>query len=235
MAGIINNALNVNIGASPEELLPDWFGVTIWGGSLKDVLEKEGKIGELPVYKSKQFGGRLINFDVTDGLPFTSASVENIYTSHFIEHINFTEGKEFIGECYRVLKPGGILRIICPDIDIWIDKLYNQDDSKFFEGYKKALNVDTWENELYREYDNITTPIELFNSMIFNWGHRWMWNFKSIQDLLNFHGFERVRKLALGEGDLFQLSTIENSLGEHKVKLRDLESLYVEAVKPEYD
>lgn len=47
------------------------------------------------------------------GLPFASGSIESIITHHALEHI----GPGFIplmDECYRVLKPDGVLRAIVP-------------------------------------------------------------------------------------------------------------------------
>ena len=50
--------------------------------------------------------------DVEKGLPFDDESVDEIYTSHFLEHIN--DLNFVMEECYRVLKKGGIMRIIVP-------------------------------------------------------------------------------------------------------------------------
>lgn len=47
-------------------------------------------------------------------LPFDADSVEAIYASHFIEHLDQDTANEFIRECYRVLVPGGELEILTP-------------------------------------------------------------------------------------------------------------------------
>jgi len=52
-------------------------------------------------------------WDVRDGLPFPDGSVENIFSSHFFEHLDEDEIAEFIPELFRVLKKGGI-------IDVWV-------------------------------------------------------------------------------------------------------------------
>lgn len=46
-----------------------------------------------------------------------------IYHSHVLEHFTRTEAREFIGECRRVLEPGGILRVVVPDLET-IARLY---------------------------------------------------------------------------------------------------------------
>lgn len=53
------------------------------------------------------------DLDKNPWLPFADDSIESIVTHHFMEHL----GDGFIplmGDCYRVLKPGGIMRIIVP-------------------------------------------------------------------------------------------------------------------------
>lgn len=47
------------------------------------------------------------------GFAFMDASVEEIFCSHFLEHIG-DELIPFMDEAWRVLKPGGLFRIRCP-------------------------------------------------------------------------------------------------------------------------
>jgi len=65
-------------------------------------------------YKSEKFNG--VHFDMrSDSLPFDSNSVDSIYCSHVIEHIETKHVFNFFQDAYRVLKPEGTLRIVCPD------------------------------------------------------------------------------------------------------------------------
>jgi len=52
-------------------------------------------------------------------LPFADASIDLIFTEEFIEHISKADAAIMLRECYRVLKPGGALRIATPDLD-WL-------------------------------------------------------------------------------------------------------------------
>lgn len=59
-----------------------------------------------------QHDGVDIVADLEDGLPFPSESADYINLSHVLEHIrNYVP---LLMECYRVLKPGGILHIKVP-------------------------------------------------------------------------------------------------------------------------
>lgn len=55
--------------------------------------------------------------DLKKGIPFPNASFDLVYHSHVLEHIPKSEADTFITECIRVLKPGGILRIVVPDLE----------------------------------------------------------------------------------------------------------------------
>lgn len=55
--------------------------------------------------------------DLSKPLRFENKKFEFIYTSHFIEHITYRHAEVLLSECYRVLSPGGVIRIITPDFE----------------------------------------------------------------------------------------------------------------------
>lgn len=55
--------------------------------------------------------------DLSKGIPFQSNSVDAVYHSHLLEHLDLNTAKEFLSEVRRVLKPGGIHRIVVPDLE----------------------------------------------------------------------------------------------------------------------
>lgn len=69
----------------------------------------------------------VIAHDLRTGLPFPDNSCEAVYHSHVLEHIPKSEARSFIRECQRVLKPGGILRVVVPDLEqicrLYLEKL----------------------------------------------------------------------------------------------------------------
>ena len=69
----------------------------------------------------------VIQADLTKRLKYKDNSVDMIYTEHFLEHISEVEGFRLLGECYRVLKKGGVLRIVTPDIVQYVDVYRNWD------------------------------------------------------------------------------------------------------------
>ena len=55
--------------------------------------------------------------DLADGLPFLpDSSVEGIFTSHTLEHLDRKQGLFLLKECFRVLMYRGWLKVIVPDM-----------------------------------------------------------------------------------------------------------------------
>ena len=52
------------------------------------------------------------------GIPFENNSIDVVYHSHVFEHIPKQHAEKFQKEVIRVLKPGGIQRIVIPDMEI---------------------------------------------------------------------------------------------------------------------
>lgn len=53
--------------------------------------------------------------------PFADGSADALIASHILEHFTKAEGRAFLRQCYRILKPGGFLAIAVPDMDRFID------------------------------------------------------------------------------------------------------------------
>ncbi len=86
---------------------------------------------------------QVIECDVTQGLPFAADTFAAVYHSHILEHLVPDEGKKLVEECFRVLEPGGILRIVIPDLER-IARLYLQSHRSAWEGNQAAIARYTW-------------------------------------------------------------------------------------------
>lgn len=68
-------------------------------------------------------GPGVLAHDITRPLPFADASFDVVYHSHVLEHLPRALAPVFLGECRRVLREGGILRVVVPDLE-QIARLY---------------------------------------------------------------------------------------------------------------
>jgi SAM-dependent methyltransferase len=65
---------------------------------------------------SQKFPGVDVVMDLEQDLwPWKDNSVEEVYSSHFLEHLPGASRIKFFNELYRILKPGGTAQIITPD------------------------------------------------------------------------------------------------------------------------
>lgn len=81
----------------------------------------------------------VLNYDLRNGIPFPDLTFDLVYHSHVLEHFTRDLACDFIKECYRVLKPGGIIRIVVPDLET-IVRLY-------LKSLEKLLNNEPgWKN-----------------------------------------------------------------------------------------
>ncbi|TGL10741.1 class I SAM-dependent methyltransferase [Leptospira meyeri] len=59
----------------------------------------------------------VIAVDLRKGIPVADSTVSAVYSSHVLEHFSKSKVSYFLQEIYRVLEPGGILRIVVPDLE----------------------------------------------------------------------------------------------------------------------
>jgi len=55
--------------------------------------------------------------DARGGLPFADASVDGVYHAHMLEHLEAEDARKFLAECHRILRPGGVVRVVVPDLE----------------------------------------------------------------------------------------------------------------------
>ena len=62
-------------------------------------------------------GRQVVGHDLREPLPWGAAVFDAVYSSHVLEHLPPTEGRELLAEQLRVLKPGGVCRVVVPDLE----------------------------------------------------------------------------------------------------------------------
>lgn len=68
-----------------------------------------------------------------DRLPFEDNSVGYLYASHVLEHLRDHEVRHFLKEACRTLRPGGLLRIVVPDLDKYVRSFQEDGCSLHFD------------------------------------------------------------------------------------------------------
>jgi SAM-dependent methyltransferase len=63
------------------------------------------------------YDSRVRQVNLLAGFPFPDAKFDAVYSSHVLEHFTREQAQLLLRESYRVLKPGGILRVVVPDFE----------------------------------------------------------------------------------------------------------------------
>lgn len=91
----------------------------------------------------ESFDDQVAQHDITQGLPYDDSQFDAVYHSHVLEHLDPKDGEDLLEECYRVLKPGGILRVVVPNLE-QIATLYLKYHHSAWEGDQQAAVNYNW-------------------------------------------------------------------------------------------
>jgi predicted SAM-dependent methyltransferase len=161
-------------------------------------------------------GGLDVCWDITEGLPLDNACVSGVFTEHCIEHVPLASGDLVIREIFRVLKPGGRVRIVVPDAELYLRRYVAVlDDPQHAEPIPYADRDD---------FHGIYQPIMSVNRIMHEHGHQFLYDLPMLSALLQRHGFVDIERCDFGQGSDPRL-LVDTPKRAH-------ESMYVEAVKP---
>jgi predicted SAM-dependent methyltransferase len=162
--------------------------------------------------------------DAKKKFPFATNTFDYVFCEHLIEHLNYWDGLRFVQECYRVLRPGGKLRIATPDLRFLIE-LYRKNKTALQQRYIRwAVTSQT----------NFGIYLDTFviNNFFRSWGHKFIYDYKTLKDLMIRCGFGAITQYNPGESDDKNLEGIESHNHEIGDEFNRLESLILEGTKP---
>ena len=103
----------------------------------------------------------------------------------------------FLNECYRILKPGGCLRIVIPDLKPIIDKYLNNEISAI--DFIEKLDV------LYYDGPNI---FKKFFSFFYSYPHKTMYDYESLSQIFINLGLKPIKK-SYGDSEIKNIKEVE--------------------------
>lgn len=149
--------------------------------------------------------------DLRNGVPLGDQSCSHLFCEHFLEHLAYPEElKRFLADCFRVLRDGGVFRIVVPDA------------SKFMRAYCEGN-----QGFLKQASAKSESPMEASNSIFYGdplGEHHYAYDFDTLKRLLGTVGFKEVSLIEFRKGG------IARALDRQDIT-RILESLYVEAIR----
>jgi predicted SAM-dependent methyltransferase len=186
----------------------------------------------------------VIAWDLRRGIPFADDTFAVVYHSHFLEHLERKAARTFLSECYRVLEPGGILRIVVPDLRFLVSS-YQAAMQDLENGESTAATAhEHWIHELFdqmvRTEVSGTAEQEPWVRAVERWIrtnaaqagelHQWMYDQYSLGRLLESLCFQDIRRESAQTSRIHGWESFLLDVNEDGTPYKSY-SLYLEAIK----
>lgn len=174
----------------------------------------------------------IVVHDVRKPLPFPAERFVAVYASHLLEHLYHDEAKRLLRECFRVLRPGGVLRMVVPDLRVAVvDYLQGRPMGKAARDGKGMTPAQQLNRRLrlrppgpprgnlfYRFYSTLKD----FHT------HKWMYDADSLIEEFCQAGFSDVREMTFRQSRLVGIEEVEEAS-----RVLNGEGIIVEGIKPQ--
>ena len=172
---------------------------------------------------------RISFLDASKAFPFQNETIDLIFCEHLIEHLSFAQTTNLLGECHRILKANGVIRISMPSIHFLFDLLKNETDPLNMEYSRWAAQK--FLGKAGVSYDEDQAAVYVINNFFRDFGHRVIHSFESVKSLLLKAGFREIGQAMVGVSDTPELCMLERHGRVIPDEFNRLETLIVEAKK----
>lgn len=142
--------------------------------------------------------------NIVSGLPLKSGSVECLYASHVLEHIDRSSIIPALENSFRLLAPGGRFRVLVPDLVVLARR------------YLEDIEAETpFSSDIFLRYCCIGqeepyvglrgAARRLFSHSI----HRWLYDPAQFKQMLADAGFTDIRTCSFGDSDDLRFGQVE--------------------------
>lgn len=200
----------INLGCSAR-VAADWnnvdFSWLLTMGrhlTLSKWLNRSGLLSDERYRRILALDGALVLWDLRRGIPFDDDTFDVAYHSHVLEHIDRDGAPTFITECRRVLKVGGVMRVVVPDLEALARRYVHALDAIDVPGMRTVRDetVDGMIEQMIvrtptyrRAQPRVVRMIEsvlIGNTDRAGILHRWMYDRESLRALLQEYGFGEI-------------------------------------------
>ena len=156
----------------------------------------------------KEGPGIDLSCDIRDGLPVESDAFDYAVSVHALPELTYPDLVPALRELRRVLKPGGVLRLVLPDLDKGI-RAYQANDRDYF---------------LIPDHEAETIGAKLILQLLWYGYSRTLFTHDFIEEMLIKAGFGAVARCRFRETGTHHREIVD-------LDNREQESLFVEATK----
>ena len=143
--------------------------------------------------------------DIVFGLSLPDNCADAVYASHVLEHLPRNDILRALANTFRLLKPGGVFRLVVPDLE-WRTKRYM--------GARAARAVEAADEFITAcnivERDRARGAMALLRTAFGNSGHRWMYDQDLMNRLLEETGFVDIRRCEFQDSGDIMFEKVED-------------------------
>jgi predicted SAM-dependent methyltransferase len=165
--------------------------------------------------------GEVVYLDAREPFPLPDASFDVVYSEHMLEHLTYADGLQCLRECYRVLRPGGRIRVATPSLERLM-QLYAPTLSEVQQRYLR------WSVDEFVPDADAPLPGFVLNNFLRDWGHEFVYDPQTLRHALTSAGFVDLEELRVGESGDPRLAGLERHLSEAP-ELNEYETIVLEA------
>jgi len=151
-------------------------------------------VGRMYTRNATRFPENVEYGDIRKGLPIPSESCAGVYASHVLEHLSLEDFHVALKETFRILRSGGIFRLVVPDLyelaRTYVD-LYGKQGTEASHVFMRESNLG--------HTSGFRGLRGLMRAPLGNSEHLWMWDELSLADALRRLGFVGVRRAQFGD------------------------------------
>ncbi len=125
--------------------------------------------------------------DLRRGIPLPDSSANCVYSCHFLEHLSKRDGGQLIVEVFRILRPGGLVRLVVPDLATVIGMYATGERDRMLGEF---FFVDRDASELAR--------------------HGYLYDFDALRTLLADAGFAEINRVDFRQGLMPDLEILDD-------------------------
>ena len=145
----------------------------------------------------------VMRMDATQRFPFKDGTFQYVYTEHMIEHVPYQKGVYMLQECHRVMRKGGVIRVITPDLAAILG-LYSGDLCADQQEYL------LWFCQTFVPQECPPSAASAINAMFRMWGHQFIYDEETLADTMRAAGFSSLTRRLIGDSDHPDLQNLGN-------------------------
>jgi SAM-dependent methyltransferase len=164
--------------------------------------------------------------DIVKGLPLAAGTADGVYASHVLEHLTFADCAVALRNTFRLLKAGGLFRLVVPDLEC-----------RARQYLKRLEDGDTQANSWFMRAAGLGAEhrsrgaAALARATFGNSAHLWMWDEPAMAAALRQAGFADVRRCRFNDSADPAFRAVEDA-GRYLDAAERLEECAMEARKP---